>query len=137
MDQQVLDLDGGWHAGPLFIASKRRAPMRHSTRMHGVWRRFYERRATPKCSTVEDRKAVRAMYREARRLTRETGIRHSVDHIYPLVHHRICGLHIARNMEVKPLIDNLRKGNYWFEGEPDEQLELALVPGDSAAESDR
>jgi len=119
--QGELDLDGGWHAGPLFVANKVRSAKRNSTRMHGVWRRLYERRATPKWA---DRSAIAAMYRLARKLTAETGVRHSVDHVYPLVHELVCGLHSHHNMQILTLEENLKKGNYWFEGGPGEQLLL-------------
>jgi hypothetical protein len=49
---------------------------------------------------------------------KSTGIKWSVDHIIPLHHKEICGLHVAANMQVVPLRWNLRKHNksmeqYW------------------------
>lgn len=48
---------------------------------------------------------------ESRRLTAETGVQHSVDHIVPLVHPLVCGLHCVANMRVIPLAENIMKSN--------------------------
>jgi hypothetical protein len=58
-----------------------------------------------------DLKAVRAFYAEALRLTRETGIRHEVDHIYPLQSDVVCGLHCEANLRVITKVENQRKKN--------------------------
>jgi hypothetical protein len=65
-------------------------------------------RATP---PWVDRKAIEQFYVEAERLTHQTGIKHHVDHIYPLRGKDSCGLHVPRNLQVIPDIINLRKGN--------------------------
>lgn len=111
MRQQALQLDG-WCPGPLFAPpAKRPAPKNRGTRMPGVHRRARERRQTPPWA---DPAATRAMYAQARRLTRETGIRHSVDHIVPLAGDTVCGLHWHGNMEIATLRDNLAKGTRWW-----------------------
>lgn len=58
-----------------------------------------------------DPDALRAVYREAIRLTRETGIRYDVDHIVPLRSRFVCGLHVPWNLQLLPRAENLRKGN--------------------------
>jgi hypothetical protein len=63
---------------------------------------------------------IRKVYREADRLTEETGIKHNVDHIIPLQHPRVCGLHVHFNMRPIPAGVNMSKSNNW---NPD-QLEL-------------
>lgn len=50
-------------------------------------------------------------YEEAQRLTKETGTEHSVDHIVPLKHPLVCGLHVPWNLQVMTLLANKRKGN--------------------------
>lgn len=58
-----------------------------------------------------DRHAVASFYREAKRLTGETGIPHEVDHIFPLVSPFVCGLHCESNLRVVPRAVNRSKGN--------------------------
>lgn len=50
-------------------------------------------------------------YAEALRLTRETGIRHEVDHIYPLQSDVVCGLHCEANLRVITKFQNQSKKN--------------------------
>jgi hypothetical protein len=58
-----------------------------------------------------DRDAIRAFYAEAARLTDETGIRHEVDHIYPLQGELVCGLHCEANLQILTKEENIRKLN--------------------------
>jgi hypothetical protein len=67
-----------------------------------------------------DFKAIRDVYREADRLTVQTGVKHHVDHIIPLTHPRVCGLHVADNLRPIPAGPNMSKNNYWCP----EQMEL-------------
>ncbi|SEB24760.1 hypothetical protein SAMN05192564_11511 [Paraburkholderia sartisoli] len=68
--------------------------------------------------------AIRAMYREAARLTRETGEMHVVEHIVPLAGKLVCGLHWHMNMQVMHWKPNATKGWGFWPDMPFEQLEL-------------
>lgn len=52
-----------------------------------------------------------AVYRQAQVLSALTGIKYSVDHVIPLKHPLVCGLHVPWNLEAVPLLDNKRKSN--------------------------
>lgn len=67
--------------------------------------------ATPKWLTKEQKSAIYSIYRQARHLTKLTGVKHVVDHIWPLNGKTSCGLHVPWNLQVIPEVDNLKKGN--------------------------
>lgn len=66
------------------------------------------RQATP---PWVDKRAIKAVYEEARRISKETGIRHEVDHIWPIVHESFSGLHVPWNLRVIPSPQNSTKRN--------------------------
>lgn len=63
---------------------------------------------------------IREVYREADVKSIALGKKHVVDHIVPLNHPRVCGLHVAWNLQVITDLQNGAKSNNWCP----EQLEL-------------
>jgi hypothetical protein len=74
-------------------------------------RKRRHRAATPKWVGAEEKKAIRQLYLEAQRLTKLTGERYVVDHIYPLISEEVCGLHALRNLRIMTQAENLIKSN--------------------------
>ena len=93
------------------VRARRRADYRKNKGRYVAQARAREeliKRATPPWA---DLKAIEQFYIQAERLTRETGIKHHVDHFYPLQGKTMCGLHVEANLRVVPAAINLRKSN--------------------------
>jgi hypothetical protein len=58
-----------------------------------------------------DLRAIASIYADARRITRETGIEHHVDHIIPLGGREVTGLHVETNLRIVTRAENQRKWN--------------------------
>jgi 5-methylcytosine-specific restriction endonuclease McrA len=90
-----------------------------------------QRRAALKSATVgwADQKAIRSIYQQALRLSMDTGVEHQVDHVIPLQHPLVCGLHVETNLRPIPKAENLKKKNWWSPGEtaPDRAPDLAKI----------
>lgn len=89
-------------------ARKWRAENRDLLSHVSALRRAAKLRATPPWANQQ---AIKAIYKEAAKLTQETGVQWDVDHIFPLKHELFCGLHCEANLRIMLASANRAKGN--------------------------
>jgi hypothetical protein len=118
---RALPLEGGYHAGPLFVIQKQRPAKAPGGKRRSTFRSRQERIATPAWADLD---AIEAMYAEARRMTLITGELHVVDHIVPLRGKIVSGFHWHGNMRVIHWRENASKGAMVWPDMPMEQLDL-------------
>jgi ribosomal protein S18 len=77
---------------------------------HCSARRARQLSATPTWVNVRDFEPI---YTQAKEMSYKTGVSYQVDHIVPLKHELVCGLHVPWNLQIIPAADNQRKKNYY------------------------
>lgn len=65
-------------------------------------------RAVPKWADIRE---IESLYLLADRIFKETGVEYDVDHIVPLNHPLVSGLHVTENLRVITKTENLLKGS--------------------------
>lgn len=60
---------------------------------------------------IKFKEEIKEVYQKATQLTEETGTLYCVDHIIPLVHPDVCGLHTPHNLQLLPFEENAKKTN--------------------------
>jgi hypothetical protein len=59
----------------------------------------------------EDLDQIRLLYKKAREISFETGVKHHVDHIIPLRGKSVSGLHVLSNLRIVTAKENMEKSN--------------------------
>lgn len=121
MTNKPLKLIGGFHAGPLFVHRTKQIPKKDRFRS-GWARRQAEYDKTPYWA---DKTSVASIYAQCKLMNSKNGKKTwAVDHIIPLNHPLVCGLHIASNLRIISYLDNQKKSNNHWPDMPCEQAEL-------------
>lgn len=87
---------------------------KHRQQNPGMYRAHFKARQQRKRKAMPawaNEAAMKAIYTECQRISVVTGIKHHVDHFYPLKNPLVCGLHNEYNLRIIPAVENLSKGN--------------------------
>jgi len=95
-----------------------------SVRANTKNRRRKHREATPPWLTRRQKTEMRSMYQIAITMSKTTGEAYVVDHIWPLQHETVCGLHVPWNLRVITRTENAVKYNKL----PSDEEALAFPP---------
>lgn len=90
--------------------------------MRGLERYYLKKKHTPKWVDKNEQSYINQIYKRST----EKGKGYHVDHIVPLVHPRVCGLHCLKNLKILTSAENLKKGNYYWPDMWMEPVELEL-----------
>lgn len=83
---------------------KKRYAQKKSVRVYALYRRNKRRVKEAAASVGDFNKEIRQIYKNC-----PAG--HHVDHIIPINHPRVCGLHVPWNLQYLPAEENLKKSN--------------------------
>lgn len=83
--------------------------------MHYYKYKTSKKNQTPAWITQKDLDEMIALYVKANEITKETGIKHEVDHFYPLQGKMVSGLHVPSNLRIITRTDNRKKSNSYLD----------------------
>ena len=105
--EKLLEVSSNW-----YYDNKEKARENHKR-----WRKQNPYYDENRCKIIAwaNKDEINKFYEEAKRLTEQTGVVHEVDHIIPINHPKVCGLHVPENLQVLPRYINRMKGNKFNE----------------------
>jgi len=89
--------------------ARERHPQRHAR--YQSTRRANKMQATPLWLTPIQLAQIQEFFDICSAVSMQTGIKHHVDHICPLLGKNVRGLHVPWNLQVIPAVENIRKSN--------------------------
>lgn len=78
---------------------------------YGASYRAKKAKATPRWLSKFQREQILDFYKMAKELETVFPWKQHVDHIVPIKHNRVCGLHVPWNLQILSVTANLEKGN--------------------------
>ena len=99
---------------PEVLAHKRKEYRRKNPEIfakHSVKRRSSEKAATPSWISDNDKQQINLIYLKRDFINEVTGVKHDVDHVYPIQGKNSCGLHVPWNLRILTSTENRRKSN--------------------------
>lgn len=84
---------------------------------NGLMKRYAKKKQSSLNSDIYDEE-IEKIYKECSELQSQTGVCQNVDHIVPLVHKDVSGLHVPWNLQILTKEDNMDKSNK-FDGTND------------------
>ena len=97
----------------------------------GVIYRWKIKRGTPCWLDDDQLKQIRDIYKERKHRNKIQGLTNkshpdfwNVDHIVPLMHPLVCGLHVPWNLQLMRRCENASKSNCYWPHAPVQQLDL-------------
>ncbi len=89
-------------------------------------RRESIKQATPSWLSDQDKAKLKLFESTVRELNKVNSTKYCVDHIIPLSHPLVCGLHVPWNLQILTEEDNKKKGNTF---NPENPAHLEPIPG--------
>lgn len=105
-----------WYANadPEVLAKNRKDYRNRNPEMfakHSVKRRSFEKAAMPKWLSDDEKNEIKLIYLKRDFINDVTGIKHEVDHVYPIQGKNCCGLHVPWNLQIITALENKKKTN--------------------------
>jgi len=77
-------------------------------------------------ATREGSEKIRRMTLESQIRTLDTGIKYEIDHIIPIVHEKVCGLHVPANVQILTKKQNRAKASR-FDQDKQSKIQMQLL----------